>query len=148
MKKILIFLLLFISSCGYQPLYVNDIKNIEFSKITFSGEEDIGKKIINSLSIKENTLNKNLDKLDVNITYNIEETSKNSLGQITTLRSTINVNFTTRNENKNVETRNFSKNFSYQNKENKFELINYQNNIKNNLITELIQDIRLYLNTK
>jgi len=64
------------------------------------------------------------------------------------LRSTINVNFTTRNENKNVETRNFSKNFSYQNKENKFELINYQNNIKNNLITELIQDIRLYLNTK
>jgi len=148
MKKILIFLLLFISSCGYQPLYVNDIKNIEFSKITFSGEENIGKKIINSLSIKENTLNKNLDKLDVNITYNIEETSKNSLGQITTLRSTINVNFTTRNENKNVETRNFSKNFSYQNKENKFELINYQNNIKNNLITELIQDIRLYLNTK
>jgi len=148
MKKILIFLLLFISSCGYQPLYVNDIKNIEFSKITFSGEENIGKKIINSLSIKENTLNKNLDKLDVNITYNIEETSKNSLGQITTLRSTIDVNFTTRNENKNVETRNFSKNFSYQNKENKFELINYQNNIKNNLITELIQDIRLYLNTK
>ena len=148
MKKIFIFLLLFISSCGYQPLYVNDIKNIEFSKITFSGEENIGKKIINSLSIKENTLNKNLDKLDVNITYNIEETSKNSLGQITTLRSTIDVNFTTRNENKNVETRNFSKNFSYQNKENKFELINYQNNIKNNLITELIQDIRLYLNTK
>ena len=148
MKKFFIFLLLFISSCGYQPLYVNDIKNIEFSKITFSGEENIGKKIINSLSIKENTLNKNLDKLDVNITYNIEETSKNSLGQITTLRSTINVNFTTRNENKNVETRNFSKNFSYQNKENKFELINYQNNIKNNLITELIQDIRLYLNTK
>lgn len=148
MKKFFIFLLLFISSCGYQPLYVNDIKNIEFSKITFLGEENIGKKIINSLSIKENTLNKNLDKLDVNITYNIEETSKNSLGQITTLRSTINVNFTTRNENKNVETRNFSKNFSYQNKENKFELINYQNNIKNNLITELIQDIRLYLNTK
>ena len=148
MKKFFIFLLLFISSCGYQPLYVNDIKNIEFSKITFSGEENIGKKIINSLSIKENTLNKNLDKLDVNIAYNIEETSKNSLGQITTLRSTIDVNFTTRNENKNVETRNFSKNFSYQNKENKFELINYQNNIKNNLITELIQDIRLYLNTK
>lgn len=148
MKKIFIFLLLFISSCGYQPLYVNDIKNIEFSKITFLGEENIGKKIINSLSIKENTLNKNLDKLDVNITYNIEETSKNSLGQITTLRSTINVNFTTRNENKSVETRNFSKNFNYQNKENKFELINYQNNIKNNLIAELIQDIRLYLNTK
>ena len=91
---------------------------------------------------------RDLDKLDVNIAYNIEETSKNSLGQITTLRSTINVNFTTRNENKNIETRNFSKNFSYQNKENKFELINYQNNIKNNLITELIQDIRLYLNTK
>ena len=50
MKKTFLILLLFISSCGYQPIYVNkSIKEFEFKKITLEGDNDVNKKIVNTL---------------------------------------------------------------------------------------------------
>ena len=40
----------------------------------------------------------------------------------------------------------FSKQFSYSNKDNKFELVQYQNEIKNNLINKNYKDIILHVN--
>ena len=59
MKKFLIIILsLIITSCGYQPIYVNNkLKNIEFYKISTQGENDINNLILNSLSLKENKTN-------------------------------------------------------------------------------------------
>ena len=53
MKKFLIIILsLIITSCGYQPIYVNNnLKNIEFYKISTQGENDINNLILNSLSL-------------------------------------------------------------------------------------------------
>ena len=62
MKKIFFILLFFISSCGYQPIYVNKSSEIyEFKKIVFSGDNYINNKIINILSIKEN------NEMDINL---------------------------------------------------------------------------------
>ena len=45
MKKTFFILLLFISSCGYQPIYLNKtLKNFEFKKIIFDGDNYINKK--------------------------------------------------------------------------------------------------------
>jgi hypothetical protein len=63
MKKTFFILLFFISSCGYQPIYVNKSSKIyEFKKIIFEGDNYINNKIINILSIKENNKidNKNI----------------------------------------------------------------------------------------
>ena len=58
MKKTFFILLFFISSCGYQPIYINkSLKNYEFKKINLDGDSYINKKIINILSIKENDEN-------------------------------------------------------------------------------------------
>ena len=48
MKKISAFLfILFLASCGYQPIFLNNNpKNFEFQKINFAGDNDINKKII------------------------------------------------------------------------------------------------------
>ena len=55
MKKTFFILLFFISSCGYQPIYINKSPEIyEFKKIIFDGDNYINNKIINILSIKEN----------------------------------------------------------------------------------------------
>ena len=75
-KKIFLIVLFFVSSCGYQPIYVNNTtKNYEFKKIIFSGDNYINKKIINILSIKENDKIENKNELFLLSSYNIEEVS-------------------------------------------------------------------------
>ena len=45
MKKFLVVIIFLISSCGYQPIYINNnLKNFEFSKIVTEGEKDVNYK--------------------------------------------------------------------------------------------------------
>ena len=94
MKKIVLILVLFISSCGYQPIYINkNLKNLEFSKITLEGDKDVNRKIIGSISPKENTSDKSLNELLLKSSFKIEEILKNSKGQVESYRSSINVSW-------------------------------------------------------
>ena len=145
-----LFLVFFISlsACGYQPLYTNKISENKFSEIILSGEKEIGERIKNSSLILEDKNNKNLDKIEINTKYSIEETSKNSQGQIETYRSRLNIILLITNKDEVKNNYNFNKNFDYQNRNNKFELIKYQNNIKNSLINEAVKEIIIFLNSK
>ena len=150
MKKFLFILLFFINSCGYQPIYLNkNLENYEFQEIIQKGDRNINKKIINTLSIKKKSGEKNLSKLFIFSTIQTNGTSKNSKGQIESFRTVVNVNLEIKdsagNSNKN---KNFEKQISYNNKENKFELIEYQNSITKNIIDDIIEDIVIFLNTK
>ena len=148
MKKISLFLLFFvISNCGYQPIYINkNLSNIEFNKINYKGDNDINKKIINSLSIKINEFDDNLNNLTLNSSFGVTETSKNTKGQVESYRSEVSVNVIISNKNNIILDKMFSNQFSYSNKDNKFELVQYQNEIKNNLINKIIEDIILHIN--
>ena len=54
MKKILLFLILLITSCGYQPVNLNsNIQNLKFSKILIEGNNEINKVITTSISFEE-----------------------------------------------------------------------------------------------
>ena len=147
-KKIFLVFFIFLSACGYQPLYTNSMSENKFSEVILSGEREISERIKNSSLILEDKNNKNLDKIEIKTQYNIEETSKNSQGQIETYRSKLNIILliTSKDEVKNNYS--FDKNFDYQNRNNKFELINYQNNIKNSLINEAIKEVIIFLNSK
>tara|TARA_B100001029_G_scaffold106599_1_gene87980 strand:+ start:558 stop:1007 length:450 start_codon:yes stop_codon:yes gene_type:complete len=147
MKKILLIFALILTSCGYQPIYINkSLNNVEFAKITITGDSDINRKIINSLSFKENEFDENLNTLLIESSYQIRETSRNSKGQIQTYRSLIIVNLIINNKKETILNKTFLKDFSYANKDNKFELVNYQNDVKNNLINKVIEDIVLFIN--
>ena len=147
MKKFLLIFIFFLTSCNYQPIYVNkNLNNIEFSKIIIEGEKDINRKIINSLSLKENEFDDTLNNLLIESLYEIQETSKNSKGQVQSYRSIIEVNLIIKNKKELVLKKNFLKDFSYANKDKKSELIQYQNDIKNNLINKIIEDIILFIN--
>ena len=147
MKKFLLIFIFLISSCSYQPIYVNkSLKNIEFSKITTEGDADINRKIIGSLSFKENKLNDTLNNLLIKSSYKITETSKNSKGQVESYKSQINLNLIIKDGKEIINSKNFFKDFFYNNKDNKFELVRYQNEVKDNLIYKIIEDIILYLN--
>ena len=73
MKKILIIIIFFINSCGYQPIYINkDRDSLEFSKISLIGDKDINRKILNSLNISENS-SKEPSEVNLNIVTTSEE---------------------------------------------------------------------------
>ena len=146
MKKIFLIFIFLLSQCGYQPIFVNEnINNMEFYKITHNGDAEINRKILGSLSFKENKLKNTLNSLLINSSFEVIETSKNSKGQVESYKSKIFLNLIISNKKRVITNKNFVKEFSYNVKKNKFELVRYQNEIKDNLIDKIIEDIILFI---
>ena len=78
--------------------------------------------------------------------YKIDEISKNSKGQTETYRSSILIDLKIISDEDVIKNKIFSDDFTYNKKENKFELIEYQTNIKNQLVNGIIEDLILFLN--
>jgi hypothetical protein len=149
MKNILLFLILLITSCGYQPIYLNsNAQNFKFSKILIQGNDEVNKAIFNSISFKEVKSDQSLNELMLDSSYNIIETAKNSKGQVESYRSKIFVSVKIMNNKETIKERNFFEEFSYNAKKNKFDLVQYQKQIQDNLINNVIRDINIYLNLK
>ena len=144
MKKILI-LFLFISACGFQPLYNNNLLNIEFSEIKLSGDVKINREIISFLGIKE-TKNDMNNKISINSSVSIVETSRDAQGQPATYRTNIVVTIIVEKQNKQINTKTFNESFSYNNIENKYDLSVYQKDVQNNLVKKIIDDLIVYIN--
>ena len=102
--------------------------------------------IINSLSLKKDELNNNLNELLLRSNYRINETSKNSKGQVETYRSNVSVEIVINKGNKILTMKKIEKSFSYNKRDNRFELIEYQKQVKTNLINSSIEEIILFLN--
>ena len=147
MKKLLFIFILFITSCGYQPIYISQNQDdFIFKKIILNGERQINKTIINALAIKEkSTLNSNKE-LFLQADLKVEKTSKNSKGQITSYRSTVTVNLAIKEDNQTIKDKKFIQSFTYNNLDNKFDLTEYQNEIKKDIINKIIEEIIIYMN--
>ena len=144
-KKCLILIFLFLSSCGYTPIYINkNLGLIEFSKIELLGNEDINKKLINILRIKESVTQNDLQ-LILKSNYKITETSKDSKGVINSYRSSIDIQILIKENDKIKKIKNLSQSFNYNSLDSRAELIEYQNEIENNLINKIVEDIILFL---
>ncbi len=147
MNKFFLILIFFLSSCGYQAVYINkNIESLYFQKINLQGDKFINRRIINTLPIKED--DKTQNKLFISSSHQIEQSSKNSKGEVVLFRTIISVNLEMRNKNNDIiQSRNFVKEFTYNNKKNKFELVEYQNSIKNDLTNKIISEIMIFLNS-
>ena len=149
MRKIFILLLLIITSCGYQPIYeINqNIDTLKIKEIRLTGDKTLGEKISKGLSLKIIKNNGSLNRLDIDSQINVTETSKNSKGQVTSYRTTISTIISIIDSDDNlVRKKNVSKQFSYNVLANKFKLKEYQEEIENNLINQIIRDIKIFLN--
>ena len=149
MKKIIIILFFFISSCGYQPIYVNkNSSDIIFNKVELIGDKEINRRILSFISIKEERNEKKFDDLFLKSKENIVETSKDSKGRVATLKTTVEIELTILNQNKIIREKIFNESFSYNNKNNKFDLSKYQNEVKNNLVDKIIEQMNIYLSLR
>ena len=148
MKKILILIFFVISSCGYQPLYkVNKEVDLKINAVELIGEQELSEKVFNSLPFVFVKDNKSLNKIIISTEKQIIESSKNSKGQVTSYRTTLIVKFKILNSKGKIIGEKFSqKEFSYSTDENKFKLKKYQRKIEENLISNIVEDIIIYLN--
>ena len=135
---------LFLVSCGFQSIYVNDKSDFSFNKSNALGEIKISKDIISNLS----GLKKDDGKYELIIetAFKKEITSKNKKGDPEVFDMSIDVNVTLKKDNDIVRNR-FREKLSYNNLKSKFELKQHENNLKSNLVQEITQDILIYLNS-
>ena len=79
------------------------------------------------ITIKEN--NQQLNMLIIDSKKEIQETSKNSKGQVTSFRTSITIDIKFQDENRDIKKQKLiKKEFSYNTDENKFKLKEYQKN--------------------
>ncbi len=146
MKKLFILILFFVTSCGYQPLYVNkSSSNLIFNKIELIGDKEINRRIMSFISLKEDKNEEKLNQLVLKSNEDITETSKDSKGRVATLKTTVEIKLVILNGNQIIKERIFNENFSYNNKNNKFDLEKYQGEVKNNLVDKIIEQMSIYL---
>ena len=134
-----------ISSCGFKPIYTSNNEKLFFSNIEYNGEISLQKLLSETLLKNENNQDTNLNKLIIDTQKQITPTSKNSKGQITTYRTTIETNLLIINLQEERQSKKFLKNFTYNTKENKSELIKYQQEVESNLYNQIAQEIITFL---
>ena len=134
------------AACGYKPVYNKVFSDYKFYEIDLQGDQAINNKILNTLNITQSNEVKFFDKLSIKSSRNIQETSKNSKGQVETYRSIFNIEISITRDNKIIKKQNFNESFSYDNKTSKFELIQYQMEVENIIINKIINDLVLFLN--
>tara|TARA_Y100000992_G_C21174003_1_gene447355 strand:+ start:235 stop:666 length:432 start_codon:yes stop_codon:yes gene_type:complete len=140
MRKIyLLLFIIFIPSCGFESIYSSKNFLFEIGKINFE-ENDRNRQIVRSL---RSISNKDAQKiLDIDLNSNLEKrvVSKTKTGDPETFELAILVTIKVLNREKI-----FVSKQNYSNNDNKFQLNQYEKEIEEQLVTEIIDDILIYL---
>ena len=141
------FIFLFLLSCGYTPVYqIGKDSNIKIDIINFSGDKNIGRDIIRGLENFSKTKAKNTFDLDLNTLKQESIVSKDKKGNATSYKLVLTVDayFTNKNNNQNYEKK-FIKETTFNSKNNKFELDQLRINLEKNMVSQILQDINIFL---
>ena len=137
-----------LTGCGFKPIYSS--KNSSFDVIEISNKNKNKnsfaiEKMVMSLSNQE-ALRK--IKLELDYKDSIEIVLKDSKGDPSKKKLSINVSLKVKDEKDNIlSTKNFSEEFSYDVQSDKFSMGQYEDNIINNLSNKISNDIIFLLGT-
>jgi len=144
----IIFLSLILTNCGFKPIYNSKNSNFEIMEIQNKNENKnsffIEKKIM-SLSNKDA---KNKVKLEIDYNHSIFTILKDSKGDPSKKKLSINVILRVKNNKDNVlVNQTFNEEFSYDVQSDKFSMAQYEENITDNLNGKISNDIIFLLGT-
>ena len=147
MNKIITVLLtvLFLTNCGYTPIYSN--KNFDFNikDITLSTNNLLNSGIKKRLISLSNQESSKIISLNLDVQTKINTRAKDSKGDATRYEMVINIQLKiTYDHGQNISNF-FEETFNYNVNKNKFELNQYEKEIENLLIDENINRITIYL---
>jgi hypothetical protein len=139
---IFLFILVFIYSCGFKPIYSTNNLNLKLDNINFETNK-LNNQINRSLRSFSSPQGSKI--YDVNFETKKEKrvVTKNSKGNTETYEIKINLNMSIVTEGKKF-TKNFVHKVKYNNNDNKYELKQYEIEIEKQIITELIEEIILF----
>ena len=139
-------LFLFLSNCGYKPIYSTKNLNFAIGNIEKNNTSLNNKfaKSINSLKNEEND-----KKIDIKIESDkeIKIKSKDSKGNALVFELEIYLKFTTLNIDNETEKLLLRK-ITFNNSDDKFKLKQYENELEDILITEIVEDLINYLSNR
>ena len=142
-----LFIFVFILSCGYTPIYETDQKlNIKLDTINFSGDKNISRKIAKNLKKYRDVDTSNIFDLFIDSNKKEYVVTKDKKGNATSYKLTLEVDINLSNNSNNKKfTKKFAKDMSFNSKNNKFELDQYRLNLQKNMVSQILQDINIYL---
>ena len=144
----IIILSIFLTSCGFKPIYGSKNSNFEIIKIINKNENKDSfalEKMVMSLSNKDA-----IRKIKIGIDYKQSITTilKDSKGDPSKKKLSINVNLEVKDQNDNLLTnKSFNEEFSYDVQSDKFNMAQYEDNITENLSNKISNDIIFLLGT-
>jgi hypothetical protein len=143
------FIIIFISGCGYTPIYSKKDQNFKLGKIETLGNAKLNNTIIRnikSFTNKNSNTNKifNLE-IETNLKKNIK--SKDTKGNPKTFQIKIVTNLIINKDEQNSLEKKFSYSSVYNTLNSEFELSKYEKTIEKTLISKISQKIIVYLQT-
>ena len=143
-----LFIFFFLLSCGYTPIYQTDQNSkIRLDMINYSGDKKLGRSITKGIERLKNNKSDNIYDLNLIGSKKEDVASKDKKGNISTYKMLIEVDFNLESkENNKIFTKKFIKETTYNSMNNKFELSQYKLNLEKNMISQILQDINIYLN--
>ena len=142
------FVLLYLNSCGYSPIYeLNQKLDFKLGIVNFSGNKKISREIEKGLEKFKNNESQNIFDLDFVVTKKEIVVTKDKKGDPSSFKITIELDLDlTSKSNGRTFTKNFIKETTFSSMDNKFELDQYKNNIEKNMIFKILQDVSIFFN--
>ena len=151
MKKIAFILTLLITfqSCGFTPVYVSNNKiNFQIKSVTYEGDQELNNHI--NIGLKK-YISKNSDNADFTISattkYAKETQSKDAKGNIKSFKVKSSVTFLITGNNKNFNLI-YTEQSDLNNSDDTFELKSYENSIKQNFASSMVEKLILDLSNR
>jgi len=149
MKKILlnIFIVCFLSNCGFSPIYLQD-KNVNYDvKIgNVEGDRLINNLIISQLNINNNETSINKVNININTEYKKVINSKNATGAASSYEL-VSVTLIDITKNEKTERLVITKKFIMDKNDNSFDQDNYEKTIKETFASSIVEQLRYKLNS-
>ena len=151
MKKIslLLVLIILIQGCGFTPVYVsNENINFKIESITFEGDQELNNYIHIGLKkyISKETNITNF-KISTKSKYSKQAQSKNAKGNIQSFKIASSVTFKITESNQTFSLT-YSEQSDLNNSDDTFELKSYENSIKQNFASSMVEKLLLDLSSR
>ena len=136
---ILIFLIFFLTNCGFTPIYLNN-KNLNFSieEVNYKGDRDLNNFLKTNLIQYKNEKINNKIYVEANSTYKKIILSKDNTGKITNYQLEAEVIFLIKPLNKKIK---IKEKKIIGSKDDKFEEARYERSIKQNFASSIFEKL-------
>ena len=140
----IVFIIFFLlQGCGYKPVYSSKNLDINFKNIEFT-KTKLNNQIVSSLESFSNPKSENIFNLKLDAKNIVRTITKDSKGNPETFEVSIILNFNISNETKNLS-KTFTGRINYSNNDNKFELSLYEKELEDQIISDILENVLMFL---